>query len=134
MKTLAELWPLLVTAGLGFCLYAVIRLAKRYSPGAVSAGPKTPPDSLIKGQTETAEDLRSIEQRLDTRPGSMIVRIQSSCNELGVSVHDIPPGLEPERHIDLLLGRLEAHLGFEHSSTLFIDQAGNNTTTERSTS
>ena len=119
MKTLADLWPLLVVAGLAFCVYAVIRLTRRFSPGAVSAGPKTPPDSLISDQTETAEDLRRIEKRLDTRPGSMIERIQSSCVELGVPIDGISPQTLPEQHIDLLLRRLEAHLGLG-----FAQQAG----------
>ncbi len=123
VKAIADLWPLLVIAALGFCAYAVIRLAKRFSPGAVSAGPKAPPDSLIKGQTETAEDLRTIERRLDTRPGSMITRIQSSCAELGVATDGIPPGSAPEHHIDVLLGRLEAHLGFAASHLTHTDPA-----------
>lgn len=111
MKVIADVWPLLIVAGLAFCVYAVIRLTRRFSPGAVSAGPKTPPDSLLTDKTETAEDLRRIEKRLDTRPGSMIERIQSSCVELGVPTEGIPPLTPPERHIDLLLRRLEAHLG-----------------------
>lgn len=113
MTVLADLWPLFVVAGFAFCVYAVIRLAGRFSPGAVSAGPKTPPDSLIKGQTETAEDLRTIEQRLDTRPGSLIQRVEASCRELGVSVDGIPPGGAPETHIDILLRRLEHQLGLD---------------------
>lgn len=119
MKTVADLWPLFVTAGFAFCAYAVIRLARRFSPGAVSAGPKTPPASLIKGQTEAAEDLRTIEKRLDTRPGSMIQRIEASCLELGVPVDGITSGTSPEHHIDQLLHRLEAHLGID-----FAQQAG----------
>lgn len=113
MKAVADLWPLLIIAGFAFCVYAVIRLARRFSPGAVSAGPKTPPDSLIKGQTEAAEDLRTIEKRLDTRPGSMIQRIEASCLELGVPVDGITSGTSPERHIDHLLFRLETHLGID---------------------
>ncbi len=119
MKTIADLWPLLVIAGLGFCVYGVIRMARRFSPGSVSAGPKTPPDSLIKGQTEAAEDLRTIEKRLDTRPESMIHRIESSCVELGVPAGGIAPGIAAEQHIDLLLRRLEAHLGLDFSQQDF---------------
>ncbi len=111
MKVIADVWPLLIVAGLAFCVYAVIRLTRRFSPGAVSAGPKTPPDSLLTDKTETAEDLRRIEKRLDTRPGSMIERIQSSCVELGVPTEGIPPLTQPDQHIDLLLRRLETHLG-----------------------
>jgi len=126
METFADLWPLVIIAGVGFCIYAVVRLARRFSPGSVSAGPKTPPDSLIKGQTETAVDLRTIEKRLDTRPGSMIERIQSSCAELGVAVDGIPPGTPPEQHIDVLLQRLEAHLGLDFSQAILAEPVANN--------
>lgn len=132
MKLFADLWPLFVIAGLCFCLYAVIRLAGRFSQGAVSAGPKTPPDSLIKGQTDTAVDLRTIEKRLDTRPGSMIQRIQQSCAELGVPTRDIPPATAPDQHIDQLLSRLEAHLGFDAVQQVMIDQQAPGSTSEGS--
>lgn len=130
MTLFADLWPLFVIAGLCFCLYAVIRLGGRFSQGAVSAGPKTPPDSLIKGQTDTAVDLRTIETRLDTRPDFMIGRIQQSCAELGVAAGDIPPGMPPEQHIDLLLQRLEAHLGFDFAQSVAFDQPANGSTSE----
>lgn len=113
MKVFADLWPLVIFAGFAFVVYAVIRLTRRFSPGAVSAGPKTPPDSLITGKTETADDLRKIESRLDTRPDSLIERIETSCAELGVSVLGIPHTTPPEQHIDELLRRLEAHLGLD---------------------
>lgn len=111
MKVVADLWPLLVVAALGFCMYALIRLTSRFSPGAKSAGPKTPPDSLFSDKTETAETLRTIEERLDTRPGAMIDRIERSCRDLGVPVDRIEPGVSPEQRIDVLLRRLETHLG-----------------------
>lgn len=110
LRAIADLWPLLIVAGLAFCVYAVIRLVRRFSPGAVSAGPKTPPDSLVKDKVDTAEGLRTIEARLDTRPEAMIDRIERSCIELGVPVDGIAPLTPPEQHIDQLLRRLEAHL------------------------
>lgn len=113
MSALADVWPLLVVAGCGFLFYAVIRLARRFSPGSVSAGPKTPPDATHLGRSDLADDLRRIERRLDTRPASMIRRIEESCHELGVSTHVQPVGptaLEPQIHIDLLLERLETQL------------------------
>lgn len=122
MKIFADLWPLLIVAGFGFLLYAVIRITRRFSPGAVSAGPKVPPDSLIKGQTEAAEDLRTIEKRLDTRPGSMIQRIEASCAEVGVAVDGISAAVTPEEHIDILLRRLEAALGLNFSQQAFVQQ------------
>ena len=111
MKAIADLWPLFIIAAVAFCVYAVIRLTKRFSPGAISAGPKTPPASLLSDKIETAEDLRRIEKRLDTRPGSMIERIQASCTELGVPIGGIAHHTPPEEHIELLLHRLEVHLG-----------------------
>ena len=54
MSALADLWPLLVVAGCGFLFYAVIRLARRFSPGSVSAGPKTPPDATHLGRSDLA--------------------------------------------------------------------------------
>lgn len=126
MRAIADLWPLLVLAGLAFCLYAVIRLTRRFSPGAVSAGPKTPPDSLIKEKVDTAEDLRTIEARLDTRPDAMINRIERSCIELGVPIDGIAPLTPPEQHIDQLLRRLEAHLELESGLGLTTDTQRNN--------
>ena len=114
MKLIADLWPLLVVAGLAFLVYSVVRLTKRFSPGAVSAGPKRPPDATHLGQSELADDLRRIDRRLDTRPESLIKRIQRSCIELGVPADGIvnPAGgpIPPEQHIETLLSRLEVHL------------------------
>jgi len=121
MKLFADLWPLLIVAGLAFGVYAVIRLAGRFSPGAVSAGPKTPPDSLVTGKTDTAENLRTIESRLDTRPESMIERIQTSCTQVGVAIGGIPHSTPPEQHIDELLRRLEAHLGLDFAQQAALD-------------
>jgi len=114
MKVIADLWPLLLVAGCGFLVYAIVRLTKRFSPGAISAGPKRPPDATHLGQSELADDLRRIDRRLDTRPDSLIKRIQRSCIELGVPVHGIVNqvggAVPPEQHIESLLARLEAHL------------------------
>lgn len=109
VTAIADIWPLLVIAASGFLVFAVVRLARRFSPGALSAGPRTPPDARHLGQSELADDLRTIERRLDTRPDSLIARIEQSCRELGVrtdGVADVPPHL----HIDVLLQRLEHHL------------------------
>ncbi len=110
MKALAEFWPLLLTAGCGFLVFAVVRLARRFSPGSLSAGPKVPPNAVDAGQSETAADLRKIERRLDTRPESLIKRIEGSCHEVGVSTAGIAPNTSPERHIEILLDRLEHQL------------------------
>ena len=114
MSALADLWPLLVVAGCGFCAYAIVRLARRFSPGSINAGPKKPPDASHLGQSELADDLRRIERRLDTRPESLIRRIEQSCQELGVPIDGVTPAgqapVAPELHIDLLLHRLETHL------------------------
>lgn len=109
MTTIADIWPLLVIAACGILVFAVIRLARRLSPGALNAGPRTPPDARPLGQSDMADDLRTIERRLDTRPDSLIARIERSCRELGVPTEDIAD-TPPEAHIDLLLQRLEHHL------------------------
>jgi hypothetical protein len=114
MTAIADLWPLLLIAGCGFLVYALLRLTRRFSPGAVSAGPRLPAGAINAGQSEVADDLRHIERRLDTRPDSLIHRIEESCRELGVATNDgaTPDGvpMSVEQHIGLLLDRLEARL------------------------
>jgi len=112
MTVLADAWPLLLIAGFGLVLFAVVRLIRRFSPGAVSAGPKMPPNAANTGQSDAAADLRRIERRLDTRPESLIERIEGSCHEVGVSTAGVAPGTSAERHIEILLDRLEHELGF----------------------
>lgn len=109
MTALADLWPLVLVAGCGFLVFAVTRLARRFSPGALSAGPKRPPDAMHLGQSDLADDLRRIDRRLDTRPESLIRRVEHSCHELGVATHGIAVG-DAEAHLEILLQRLEAHL------------------------
>ncbi len=109
MTALADLWPLVLVAGCGFLVFAVARLARRFSPGALSAGPKAPPDATNLGQSDLADDLRRIDRRLDTRPESLILRVEQSCHELGVATHGIAAE-NPEAHLELLLQRLEAEL------------------------
>ncbi len=109
MTALADLWPLVLVAGCGFLVFAVARLARRFSPGALSAGPKAPPDSTNLGQSDLADDLRRIDRRLDTRPESLIRRVEQSCHELGVATHGIAAG-DPQAHLEILLQRLEAQL------------------------
>ena len=118
MTLLADLWPVLVLAAVGFCVFALIRLVRRISPGAVSAGPQTPPGSLISDKTDTAETLRTIEHRLDTRPGAMIQRIEQSCVELGVPTDGIDASATPEHRMDQLLQRLESHLDLTILATM----------------
>lgn len=113
MTFVADAWPLLVLVALALLLFAVVRLVKRISPGAVGAGPKQPPESLIKSQTDTAEGLRTIATRLDVHPNSMIRRVEGSCRELGVPTDGITADLNPYQQLDILLRRLEAQLGLE---------------------
>ncbi len=114
MSALAELWPLLLVAGCAGFVFAAARLGRRFSPGALSAGPRLPPDPTNLGHSELADDLRRIDRRLDTRPVSLIRRLEHSCHELGVAVADVtsPDGRvpNPEAHIEILLRRLEAQL------------------------
>lgn len=114
MKVLADLWPLLLAAGCGLLVYAIVRLTRRFSPGSVSAGPKRPPDATNLGQSDLADDLRRIERRLDTRPASIIQRIERSCREVGVRTDGVIATdggpVSPEEHIDVLLRRVEAYL------------------------
>lgn len=114
MTAIADVWPLMLVAACGFVAYAILRLTRRFSPGALNAGPKAPPDAVHHGQSDLADDLRRIERRLDTRPDSLIRRIEQSCQQLGVATDDLGSSggvaRPADQHIDLLLDRLEAHL------------------------
>ncbi len=108
VEVIAEVFPLIATVAILTVVILGVRSLTRRSAGATDAGPIEPEQAPVPGLSATAQDLRSIQHRIDTNPEQIVSSLRELCRSVGID-HSYPqPGAGPA--IDVLVRRLEQHL------------------------
>lgn len=108
VELIAEGFPLAATIAILAVLALMIRAKVRRSAGATDAGPVEPERALVPGLSATAQDLRSIEQAIQTNPNDVLTSLQAMCRDHGID-HKLPHGVSGQS-IAPLVDRLEHYL------------------------